>query len=110
MKKTLPWLLLPALLPLLALAADIVPPKLPEREKSELSSASAVALDLAKAVAYLEQGQAYYKAYTKGSHTAEQNKAFVRFAEDYDRELSTVKRELDALRSWVDKKSELKPD
>ena len=98
------------LAPLAAMSADIAPPKAPEREKGELTSASAVALDAAKAVSFLEQGQVYYKAYAKGSHTADQNKAFVRFAEDYDREMATVKKELEVLQTWMEKKAELKPD
>jgi hypothetical protein len=109
MRKLLPWLL--PVLPALALAADaMTAPKAPEREKGELVTATAVALDLAKAVAFMEQGQAYYRAYAKGTHTAEENKAFVRFAEDYDRELTTVKKELEVLRTWVEKKSDLKPE
>jgi hypothetical protein len=107
--KRLAWLL-PALLPLWAMAADLTPPALPDREKNELTSASGVALDMAKSIAFMEQGQAYYKAYAKGSHNAAENKAFVRFAEDYDRELNNVRKELDVLRIWVDKKSDLKPD
>ena len=110
MRKLLPWLPL-AVLPAFAFAADAVTaPNPPVREKQELSSASAVVLDMAKSIAFMEQGQAYYKAYAKGSHKAEDNKAFVRFAEYYDRELSTVKKELEVVKLWVDKKSELKPD
>ena len=94
----------------LAFAADLEPPKPPENGKKALESASAVAVDVSARMAYLEQGQTYYKAFTHGSHTTAQNKDFVRFAEDYDRELQTVKQEVEILRVWIDKKSELKPE
>ena len=109
LRKTLPWLLV-SLLPLWALAADIAAPQPPERDKGPLTTASSVALDMGKSIAFMEQGQAYYKAYAKGSHSAAENKDFVRFAEDYDRELGNVRHELEVLRTWVDKKSDLKPD
>lgn len=99
-----------ALLAAAALAGDLEPPKPPERDKKALESASAVAADVARIVAYMESGQAYYKAYARGSHTTAENKAFVRFAEDYDSELNNLKRELEVLRVWVDKKAELKPE
>lgn len=87
----------------------LTPPAIPERAK-ELNSASQVALDLAKTISYLEQAQVYYKAYAKGTHTAAENKAFVRFAEDYDAEVSNAKRELEVLRTWLEKKADLKPE
>lgn len=86
------------------------PPQPPERSGQPLSTASAVALDMARSLAFLEQGQAYYKAYAHGTHDEAENKAFIRFAQDYDTELTNVKRELEVLRVWVDKKSDLKPD
>lgn len=90
-------------------AAKPVPPKPPERPKPSLDSASEVALDLARVLSFLEQGQAFYKAYAKGSHTAEENKAFLKFLADYEHELETAKKELEALRQWTDKKSGLAP-
>jgi hypothetical protein len=86
------------------------PPKPPERDGTPLSTASGVALDMAKSLAFLENGQAYYKVFSKGTHNAKENMAFVHFAEDYDQELTNVKKELEVLRVWVDKKSDLKPD
>lgn len=84
------------------------PPAPPKRDKPSLDSASELALDLARAVSFLESGQSYFRAYSKGTHTPAENKAFVRFLEDYERELAAVKKELDVLREWVEKKSGLK--
>jgi hypothetical protein len=90
--------------------SGLMPPAPPVREKQELSSASMVVLDMAKSIAFMEQGQVYYKAYAKGTHTSEENKAFVRFVEDYERELMTVKKEFEVIKLWTEQKSTLKPD
>ena len=83
----------------------------PERRKPSLDSAGDVARDLAFTVDFLERGQAYYQAFTHGgSHTPAENKVFVAFLQDYERELANAKQELAALKTWSDKKSELKPD
>ena len=107
-----PTLCLAALLAVHALAGDsaLTPPRAPEREKAALVTASAVALDMARSLAFLEQGQTYYKAYAKGTHTPQENKDFVKFAEDYDRELTTMKKEMEVLKLWLEKKADLKPE
>lgn len=91
-----------------AAPAPLLPPKVPERPKGTLESAGEVARDLAARVEYFENGQAYYRAYTKGSHTAEENKAFVQFLEDYENELGIAKRTHEILGVWLAKKSAIK--
>lgn len=98
-----------SLLAAAALAAGPTAPVPPQRAKASLDSASEVALDMAQALSFLEQGQVFYKAYAKGSHTAEENKAFLKFLADYEHQLETVKKELEVLRQWADKKSGLTP-
>lgn len=89
-------------------AAILLPPKIPARPKGTLDTAGEVARDLAVRVEYFESGQAYYRAYTKGSHSPEENKAFVRFLEDYEKELGIAKRTHAILGTWLDKKSSIK--
>ena len=88
--------------------APLMPPRIPERPKGTLDTAGEVARDLAIRVEYFENGQAYYRAYTKGSHTPEENKAFVKFLEDYENELGIAKRVHAILGVWLDKKSAIK--
>lgn len=88
--------------------APLLPPKVPERPKGTLDTAGEVARDLAVRVQYFEDGQAYYRAYTKGSHTPEENKAFVKFLEDYENELGIAKRTYAILGVWLEKKSSIK--
>lgn len=90
-----------------AAVAKTAAPESPKRAKSSLDSPSEVALDLARQLSFLEQGQAFYKAYAQGSHTAEENKAFLKFLADYEHALETAKQELEVLRQWMDKKSGL---
>lgn len=85
----------------------LLPPKAPARAKNSLDSAGEVARDLAAAVEFFEAGQAYYRAFSKGTHTAEENAAFVKFLEDYEKEQLTVKRTYAALGAWLDKKSKV---
>ena len=94
----------PAVAPMPAL----FPPAIPARPKGTLDTAGEVARDLAVRVQYFEDGQAYYRAYTKGSHTPEENKAFVQFLEDYDKELGIAKRVHSILGVWLEKKSAIK--
>mgnify|MGYP001573847664 CR=1 FL=1 len=91
-----------------AIAAPLLPPKVPARPKSTLDTAAEVARDLALRVEYFEHGQSYYRAYTKGSHSPEENKAFVQFLEDYEAELGIAKRTHAILGVWLDKKSAIK--
>lgn len=88
--------------------APLLPPKIPARPKGTLDTASEVARDLAVRVEYFENGQSYYRAYTKGSHTPEENKAFVQFLEDYENELGIAKRTHAILGTWLEKKSAIK--
>lgn len=88
--------------------APLLPPKVPARPKGTLDTAGEVARDLAARVEYFENGQAYYRAYTKGSHTPEENKAFVQFLEDYESELGIAKRTHAILGVWLEKKSSIK--
>jgi hypothetical protein len=88
--------------------ATLLPPKVPARPKGTLDTAAEVARDLAVRVEYFENGQSYYRAYTKGSHTPEENKAFVQFLEDYESELGIAKRVHVLLGSWLEKKSSIK--
>ena len=88
--------------------APLLPPKVPARPKGTLDTAGEVARDLAARVEYFGNGQAYYRAYTKGSHTPEENKAFVQFLEDYENELGIAKRTYAILGVWLDKKSSIK--
>ncbi len=85
----------------------IIPPKAPVRAKNSLDSAGEVARDLAAAVEYFEAGQAYYRAFAKGTHTPEENAAFVKFLEEYEKEQQTVKRTYAALGAWLEKKSKV---
>ena len=94
--------------PVEAKPAPLLPPKIPARPKGTLATAGEVARDLAVRVEYFENGQAYYRAYTKGSHTPEENKAFVRFLEDYENELGIAKRTHAILGVWLEKKSSIK--
>ncbi len=88
--------------------ALLLPPKVPARPKGTLDTAGEVARDLAARVQYFEDGQSYYRAYTKGSHNPEENKAFVQFLEDYENELGIAKRVHAILGVWLDKKSAIK--
>lgn len=88
--------------------APLLPPQVPARPKGTLDTAAEVARDLALRVEYFENGQSYYRAYTKGSHTPEENKAFVKFLEDYENELGIAKRTHAILGVWLEKKSSIK--
>lgn len=88
--------------------ALLLPPKPPAHAQRVLESASDVARDMSETFAFLEAGQSYYKAFSKGSHTVEENKAFVKFLEDYERELETARKEFGLLKSWFANSSDLK--
>ena len=100
------------LLAVLVLAADAPPPLLPPRPPAHaqrvMETATDVSRDLHETLAFLEAGQSYYKAFAKGTHTAEENKAFVKFLEDYERELETAKKEFALLQAWFKNSSDLK--
>ena len=109
--KTLP---IPLLLALAAAAAPapeipkLSPPQPPAHQKRSLGTAAELSRDLAETVAFIEDGQAFFRAYSKGTHSAQENKEFVRFLEDFEREQDLVKKEVEALGVWAQKKSGLK--
>src|SRR4051812_19045749 len=82
----------------------LMPPAAPARPAGTLETAGEVARDLAVRVEYFENGQSYYRAYTKGSHSPEENKAFLKFLEDYDRELEIARKVHALLGVWLEKK------
>lgn len=88
--------------------ALLLPPEIPARPKGTLDTAAEVARDLAVRVEYFENGQAYYRAYTKGTHSSEENMAFVRFLTDYENELGIASRTHALLGQWLVKKSAIK--
>lgn len=77
------------------------PPAAPAHAKRELDTAADLAADLQQVVRFLEEGQAYYRAFQKGSHSVEENKRFLKFLETYEAEAAVAKKEVDALRKWV---------
>ena len=83
------------------------PPKAPAHARRRVETATELARDLAEVVTFLEQGQAYFRAFRKGTHTLEENEELVGFLKDYDKELEIARKEVDALRSWVFKKGAL---
>lgn len=87
----------------------LMPPSPPRHEQRMLDNAGDLARDLAEIVAFLEQGQSYFKAFKKGTHSAQENAALVRFLETYERERDIARREVEVLGEWVKKKSELEP-
>ena len=87
----------------------LMPPAIPARPAGTLDTAAEVAKDLAVRVQYFEDGQSYYRAYTKGgSHSSEENKAFLRFLEEYERELEIARKVHTLLGVWLEKKSSIK--
>lgn len=85
----------------------LLPPKAPARAKNSLDGAGEVARDLAASVEFFEAGQAYYRAYAKGTHDSEENAAFVRFLEEYEKEQANARRTHAALGQWLEKKSKV---
>ncbi|MEK7389906.1 MAG: hypothetical protein AAB036_09415 [Elusimicrobiota bacterium] len=92
----------------LALPGALFPPKPPTRASESIDSAGEMTRALAAVVEYLESGQAYYRAYTKGSHTAKENKAFVNFLQEYEKELAFARTTHSRLGSWIEKKSSVR--
>lgn len=85
-------------------------PQAPERDGRPIESASELAADLSRSVAFLEKAKAFYADYTKGgTHTKEENKAFLKMLEDYERELGRARKELEALKQWFANKADLAP-
>lgn len=87
---------------------ELTPPRRPAHAQRLLESASDVSRDLAETLVFIEAGQSFFKAYARGTHTPEENKAFVQFLEDYERELATAKKEFAILQTWFEKSSGLK--
>jgi hypothetical protein len=91
----------PSVTPAPKVSAQLLPPVAPEHRRRNLTTASELAADLADVVKYLEAGQAYFRAYGKGSHDAAENKAFLAFLESYEKELAVAKKEVRLLSSWI---------
>jgi hypothetical protein len=91
-----------------AAAGMTSPPTPPAHAKRLLQTATDVARDLADTVAYLEAGQAYFRAFARETHTAEENQAMLRFLREYEAELSTAKKEEVILNDWIRKAASLK--
>lgn len=85
----------------------LLPPPVPAHARKSLDSPAELARDFAEVVTFLEQGQAYFRAYQKGSHTPEENKLFLAFLESHEREQAVARKEADALRKWVLEQSDL---
>ncbi|MBI5596079.1 MAG: hypothetical protein HY928_08335 [Elusimicrobia bacterium] len=81
--------------------AGLVSPAPPAHARRSLDSPSDLVKDFAEVVSYLDAGQAYFRAYQKGTHTVEDNKRFLAFLEAYEREYAVAKKESLALRTWV---------
>ena len=86
------------------------PPEAPAHARRNLDTAAALAQDLAEVAAYLEAGQSYYRAFQRGTHTAEENNAFLKFLETYEKEHKAAKKEIEALRNWILLKGALDAD
>lgn len=90
-------------------AAEVVAPTPPHRGELRLDRASDVALDASQTLLFLEQGQRYFSDYPKEKRSEEENRAYMKFLEDYQRELDTFRGELEVLRLWNEKKAALTP-
>ena len=84
-----------------------LPPPPPAHARRTLDSASELSRDLQDVVTFLEKGQGFLKTYGTGTHTVEENQAFLKFLETYEKELQAAKKESDALRKWVYEKGSL---
>lgn len=85
----------------------LMPPATPAHARKNLDSPAELARDYAEVITFLEQGQAYFRAYQKGSHTPEENKQFMAFLEAFEREQVVARKEGEALRKWVLEQSAL---
>ena len=79
----------------------LMPPAPPAHARRSLDAASELAKDLSEVVAYLDAGQAYFRAYQKGSHSAEENRQFLAFLQAYENEYAVAKKEGEVLRKWI---------
>jgi hypothetical protein len=84
------------------------PPQAPAHAQRLLQTAADVSRDLADTVAYLEAGQAYFRAFTRDTHTQAENQRLLEFLRDYEAELGTAKKEEAILRDWLVKAAALK--
>lgn len=89
----------PAVAP--ALPRVIMPPGVPAHARRSLDSPTELVRDFAEVVAYLDAGQAYFRAYQKGSHSVEENRQFLGFLEAYEKEYAMARKEAEALKKWV---------
>ena len=84
-----------------------IPPQPPKHARRNLDSAGELAKDFAEVVQYLEHGQSYFRAYQRGTHTVEENQAFLKFLETYEKEYAIAKKEAATLLKWVEEKGSL---
>lgn len=98
----------PAAISTAAAVAAYEPPAPPAHAQRELDTAADLSRDLAETVAYLEAGQSYFRAFTQATHTPAENKLFVKFLEQYEKELAAAKKEYQVLRDWLENASGLK--
>ena len=105
----LAFLVLPAALAFGDMAPVLMPPPVPKHEQRMVDNASDLARDLSEIVAFLEQGQSYFRAFKKGTHSSEENAAMLRFLEAFEREREIARKEAALLNTWVQQKSELEP-
>ena len=90
-----------------AVEGTITPPARPARTVRKLDSAAELARDLALVVEYLENGQSFYGAYQRGTHSIEENKRFLEFLEQYEKELAVGRKEVETLGKWFEAKGSL---
>ncbi len=110
--RPFPWLVLclvPAAIAFGDSAPTIMPPPVPKHEQRMVDNASDLARDLADIVFFLEQGQSYFRAFKRGTHSSEENAAMLKFLEAYEREREIAKKESALLNAWVQQKSDLEP-
>jgi len=88
-------------------AGVLRPPARPKHAKRNLESAADLAADLAQTVRFLEDGQAYYRAYGRGTHTVRENELFLGFLQAYESEQAVAVKEVAALSQWVRERGSL---
>ena len=88
-------------------SAVVSPPPPPEHQNRNITTVSQLSRDLHDVVVYLEAGQDYFRKYQTGTHSVEENAAFLNFLEVYEKELELAKKEARTLRIWVDTRGSL---
>lgn len=86
---------------------EFLPPAPPEHKRRNLNNVSDLSADLGQVVAYLEEGQAYFRDYQSGTHSLVENAKFLKFLETYEGELVLAKKEVATLKIWIDNRGSL---